>query len=91
MQWQNLKAILVYSKDDVGRILGDGGYEQYGSYLIYMQLFNRILCSDDTVPIRVVALSKALNVFARSNAGIVSSNPTQFCHNVVITPPYMNF
>jgi hypothetical protein len=29
------------------------------------------------LPISVAARSRALNVFARSNAGIVGSNPTQ--------------
>jgi hypothetical protein len=31
----------------------------------------------NTVPVTVAARSKAGNVFARSNAGIVGSNPTQ--------------
>jgi hypothetical protein len=36
-----------------------------------------IICSLHQTPITVAALSKAWTVFARSNAGIVGSNPTQ--------------
>jgi hypothetical protein len=43
----------------------------------YQQFKNLYLALHISLPVTVAARSKAWTVFARSNAGIVGSNPTQ--------------
>jgi hypothetical protein len=58
-------------------LLVNNGLEEIRTEAVvtYFKLLSRYMSGE---PITVAELSKARTVFARSNAGIVGSNPTQF-------------